>query len=94
VEEDGERSVFLYSEMIAIESSAIAPAVLTRLITELSQASMGQSGRLKLLINKAPEGAKSPNLADALVMGRFPAKPRAAPPPAVGGMFGPKVLRG
>jgi hypothetical protein len=77
--------------LIAIDSAAIPPAMLVKLSTELSQATMGQSTRLKLLINKAPEGAKSPNLADALIMGRYPANRRGPPTTS---LFGPKILFG
>lgn len=76
-------------QLISIASRSIEPAILTKLTTELCQAIMTQSARLKLMIDKAPEGAKSPNLGDALVMGKFP-----APGPMRGLMpgFGPKIL--
>ena len=40
----------------------------TRLITELSQPTFEQSSIGKLLVNKKPDGTKSPNLADAVMM--------------------------
>jgi phage terminase large subunit len=76
-------------QLISLDSSTIPPAVLTKLMRELSQATMGQSTRLKLVVDKAPEGAKSPNLADALIMGRFPAR---QPMRGSIGLFGPKVF--
>lgn len=57
------------SEMISIDSKI---PKLRQLEKELSQATMGQSGRLKLLINKTPKGTKSPNLADCVVMNYWP----------------------
>ena len=39
---------------------------------QLSQVTMARSHRLKLMINKTPEGTVSPNLADALVMCYYP----------------------
>lgn len=48
--------------------------LLHKIVKELSQATMGHSSKLKLLINKQPDGAKSPNLADAIVMCFWPAK--------------------
>jgi hypothetical protein len=46
-----------------------------KLVKELSQPTMTRSGRLKLMIEKAPEGTKSPNLADAVAMAFFPENP-------------------
>ncbi len=37
---------------------------------------MGRGTRMKLLINKTPEGTKSPNLADAVMMCYFPLRSR------------------
>ena len=39
---------------------------------ELSQPTAGQSARMKLMVNKQPEGTRSPNLADAIVMAFWP----------------------
>lgn len=74
--------------LISLDSSTIPQAVLTKLMRELSQATFGQSAKLKLLINKTPKGAKSPNLADALIMGRQPAKSLTGPIST----YGPKVF--
>lgn len=46
--------------------------LLRKLEKELSQATAGKSARMKLMINKSPEGSKSPNLADAFVMAFWP----------------------
>lgn len=78
-------------QLISLDSTTIPKAVMVKLTSELCQATMGQSSRLKLMIDKAPEGAKSPNLADGVVMGRYPARP--VMPPTIGfGSFGPKVF--
>lgn len=45
---------------------------LSTLRKQLSQVTVGRSQRLKVLINKQPEGTRSPNLADAAVMAFFP----------------------
>jgi hypothetical protein len=84
-------ATFPPDQLISLDSSSIPAPVLTNLMRELSQATMGQSSSLKLLIDKAPKGAKSPNLADALVMGKFPAR---VPMRGRVGLFGPKVYVG
>ena len=46
---------------------------LQSLVKELSQATAGQSANMKTMVNKTPEGTRSPNLADAAVMCLWPA---------------------
>jgi hypothetical protein len=58
-------------DLISIDSKI---PLLRKIEKELSQPTAGQSSKLKLLVNKKPEGAKSPNLADAIVMNFFPLK--------------------
>lgn len=54
-------------------SSSIPRVVLDQLRKELSQPTAGRSAaKLKLLINKTPDGVRSPNLADAAVMAYWP----------------------
>lgn len=48
--------------------------LLRKIQKELSQPTMVQSSRLKLMINKKPDSSKSPNIADAIVMAYFPQK--------------------
>lgn len=48
--------------------------LLWQLVKELSQPTMTQSSRMKLLIEKQPEGTRSPNLADAVMMCYWPMK--------------------
>lgn len=47
--------------------------MLAKLRKELAQVVYGYSGEMKIIINKAPEGMKSPNLADGVVESYFPA---------------------
>ena len=46
---------------------------LQQLRKELSQATRDRDGKGRLVVNKTPEGTKSPNLADAVVMAFWPA---------------------
>ena len=47
---------------------------LYQLEKELCQVTVSRGARLKLLIDKTPPGAKSPNLADAVMMAYWPVK--------------------
>lgn len=61
-----------------VESLISLPSNLPHLATlrkQLSQVTVGRSQRLKVLINKQPDGTLSPNLADGLVMASFPQRP-------------------
>ena len=51
--------------------------LLQKIIKELSQPTMGKSATLKTMINKKPDGTKSPNVADAIVECFFPVDCRA-----------------
>ena len=62
---------FKPDELISISSKI---PKLRQLLREMSQPVMKKSGNLKLLIDKKPEGAKSPNMFDAMSMCYFPAK--------------------
>ena len=60
-------------DLISIETAGFTKAQLQQLIKELSQATSALStGRLKLMVNKTPDGTRSPNLADAVVMCYWP----------------------
>lgn len=50
--------------------------LLRKLEKELSQATAGKTARMKLVVDKSPEGTRSPNLADAVVMAFWPIKGR------------------
>ena len=56
-------------QLISIDSTI---PLLRKIQKELSQATMGQGARLKLVVNKTPEGTKSPNTADSIVMCYWP----------------------
>ena len=56
-------------DLISIDSRI---PLLRKLKKELSQPTAGQSSKLKLMVNKQPDGAKSPNLADAVMMCYWP----------------------
>lgn len=59
-------------DLISIDSSI---ECLPQIIKELSQATSSLStGRLKLMVDKTPEGTRSPNLADAIVMAYWPVR--------------------
>ena len=60
-----------HDEIICIPSTL---PYCTKLTSELSQPTYGQSTIGKMLINKAPDGVKSPNLADAIMMCFWPLK--------------------
>lgn len=56
-------------ELISLDSTM---PLLQQLMKELAQAVRGQSAGLRVIVDKTPEGTKSPNLADAVVMAYFP----------------------
>ncbi len=47
---------------------------LRQLQKELSQPTAGRTGAMKLMVNKTPEGTRSPNLGDAVMMAYWPVK--------------------
>jgi phage terminase large subunit len=57
------------SDLISLSSEM---PLLRTLQKELSQPTMGKSTKMKLLIDKKPDGTKSPNLADAVIMCFWP----------------------
>jgi len=60
-------------DLISIDSSGFTKEELAQLIKELSQATSSLSpGRLKSMVDKTPEGTRSPNMADAVVMAFWP----------------------
>lgn len=61
--------VYPVDELISLDSTM---PLLQQLMKELAQPTRGQSSRLKMLIDKKPEGTKSPNLADGGVQMYFP----------------------
>jgi len=57
------------STLISLPSDLPGLALLRK---ELSQPTRGKTGALKLVVNKTPEGTRSPNRADSLVMAFWP----------------------
>lgn len=64
--------IYPIDEMISIDGRL---PLLHQIKKELAQVTMKQSGRLKTMIEKAPDGTFSPNIADAGVMMYFPLDP-------------------
>lgn len=61
-------------ELISLSSDDIDPLSLAQLKKELSQPTMGRTAQtMKLVVNKTPNGTRSPNLADSVVMADNPA---------------------
>lgn len=56
-------------ELISIDGTM---PLIHQLMEELAQPTKGESASLQMLINKKPDGTKSPNLADAVIMAYFP----------------------
>ena len=57
-------------ELISIPSDL---ALLPQIKKELSQPTKAQTGALKLIVDKKPEGVRSPNIGDAIMMAFWPA---------------------
>jgi hypothetical protein len=62
--------VYPVDELVSLDSTN---PTLQQLKKELGQATYGPGANLKMIIEKTPEGTKSPNLADAVIMAFFPA---------------------
>jgi phage terminase large subunit len=60
---------FNHDDLISLPSDL---PLLRTLQKELSQPTMGKNSRMQLIIDKQPEGKRSPNLADAVVMAYWP----------------------
>lgn len=66
--------------------------LLHKVIKELCQATAGNGARLKLIVNKAPDGTKSPNIGDSIVMARWPMPWNPTDFASIG--LGPKIFVG
>lgn len=69
--EDERKFTWRAEDLISLDSSM---PNLFKLVKELSQATVSMNSRLKMAVDKKPDGAKSPNNADAAVMCYFPVK--------------------
>lgn len=65
-----EGTVYPAEELISLDSSM---PLLHQLKKELIQPTKGESTSLQMIVNKKPNGTKSPNLADSVVQAMFPA---------------------
>jgi phage terminase large subunit len=68
---DEAESTFTYKVEDLISLPSTLPQ-LRKVEKELSQPTASQGARLKMVIDKAPDGVRSPNLADAIVMAYWP----------------------
>lgn len=68
--------IYTLDELISLDS---AMPLLQKLMEELAQATHEPGASLRMVVDKKPEGAKSPNLADAGVMMFFPVSANAGP---------------
>ena len=69
VTEENGKKLFSQDELISIPSNL---PLLRTLQKELSQPTASKGTRMRLVIDKQPEGPRSPNLADAVVMAYWP----------------------
>lgn len=60
-------------QLISIDTESVGPAMLRKIEEELCQPVAGKSARLKTIVEKAPEGTRSPNIGDAVMMAYWPA---------------------
>lgn len=59
-------------DLISLDSVSLG-AMLAPLMKELAQPTQGVGARLRMIVNKKPDGTRSPNLADAVIQAFFPA---------------------
>lgn len=77
--------IYQADELISLDSRSLG-AMLFPLKDELAQPVRAYSQGLKIIVDKVPEGTRSPNLADATVQAYFPAPENE--PVLIGGMTG------
>lgn len=63
---------FPHDELISLDSACIPVGLLRKLEKELSQPTASRNSEMKLIVDKAPEGTRSPNLGDAVMMAFWP----------------------
>ncbi len=67
-----EGAVYDPDTLISLDSTALPVHLLRKLEKELSQPTASKGQKLKLVVDKQPEGTRSPNLADAVMMAYWP----------------------
>lgn len=60
-------------DLISFDTEELGPAVMRKIEEELCQPTAGKSARLKTIVNKQPDGTRSPNIGDAVMMVYWPA---------------------
>lgn len=76
--------VYPADELVSFDSDM---PLLMQLLKELAQPTEGKSSGLRMIIEKKPNGTRSPNLADACIMAYFPA-PEPGSSAVIGGYSG------
>jgi phage terminase large subunit len=76
--------VYPADELVSFDSDM---PMLMQLLKELAQPTEGKSSGLRMIIEKKPNGTRSPNLADACIMAYFPA-PEPGSSAVIGGYSG------
>lgn len=76
--------VYPVDELVSFDSEM---PLLNQLLKELAQPTEGKSSGLRMIIEKKPNGTRSPNLADAAIMAYFPA-PEPGSSAVIGGYSG------
>jgi hypothetical protein len=71
--------VYPADELISLDSAGLG-AMLAPLMKELAQPTRGEASGLKMIVNKKPNGTRSPNMADAVIQAFFPAPDTGAVP--------------
>lgn len=94
LEGDEEEASFTYNvdDLISLPSNL---KLIRKIEKELSQPTASQGARMKMVIDKAPEGVRSPNLADAIVMAYWPVNsgPMFIPQGVINRSAMPRMLR-
>jgi phage terminase large subunit len=67
-------AIYDADELISLDSTN---PLLLQLMKELAQPTRGEATGLRTIVNKKPEGTKSPNLADAVIQAMFPVQDEA-----------------
>jgi hypothetical protein len=61
------------SDLISFSSKDLGTPMVLKIEKELCQATRDKNSRMQIIINKKPEGTRSPNIAESIVMNYFPA---------------------
>lgn len=74
LEKGEEELTFNPDMMISFDTASIGAAYMRKIEKEMSQPTISKGPSMKLVIDKQPEGVRSPNIADAIVMCYWPYK--------------------